>query len=158
MPLASSPMPSRRPDARPPALMAMMPPASSPLIAMMPRADPAPIAMMPMCVEQADGDDADRDQRTQRKRADRDHVREREAPLPDAAHVHHAEHAEQREDDGGEHGERCQDPGYPLKDLSNVLFVLKQRRRLLRVRSLLTHPWFINRGPPRSGRGGRAVG
>ena len=45
------------------------------------------------------------------------------------------------------------DPGYPLKDLSNVLFVLKQWRRLLRVRSLLTHPWFINRVPAALGTG-----
>ena len=127
----------RRPDARPPALMAMMPPASSPLIAMMPRADPAlmatmpialntPTATMPIALKHTDGDDADRNQRTQRESPNRYHVPERErGPLGlDSPHVDHAEYAEQREDHGGEHGKCRQNPGYSLEDLSNVLRVL----------------------------------
>ena len=111
------------PDARPPALIAMMPLASSPLIAMMPRADPAPMATMPIAFEQTHGYDAYRDQRTQRERPDRDHVRERGSLIPEGPHVDHAEHAEQREDHGGEHGERRQNPGYSLEELDGGLGV-----------------------------------
>ena len=126
MPLASSPMPMRRPDARPPVLMAMMPPASSPLIAMMPVRRPGTDGNDADCVEQTDGDDADRNQRTQRESPNRYHVPERErGPLGlDSPHVDHAEYAEQREDHGGEHGKCRQKPGYSLEDLSDVFCVL----------------------------------
>ena len=119
-PLASSPMPMRRPDARPPALMAMMPPASSPLIATMPRADPAPMAMMPNGAAHTDSDDADRNQRTQRERPHPDHVRQRDSLGPDCLHVDHAENAEQREDHRGEHRQGRQYPGQALKCLAGM--------------------------------------
>ena len=126
MPLASSPMPMRRPDARPPALMAIDAAGVVPADRNDAACGPGTDGNDADCVEQTDGDDADRNQRTQRESPNRYHVPERErGPLGlDSPHVDHAEYAEQREDHGGEHGKCRQNPGYSLEDLSNVLRVL----------------------------------